>query len=32
MITAAFLVTLTGTLGGIGVTVFALERAPLRRR
>jgi hypothetical protein len=32
MITTAFLVTLTGTLGSIGVAVLALEWAPLRRR
>jgi hypothetical protein len=32
MITAAFLVTLSGTLGAIGVAVLALKRAPLRRR
>jgi hypothetical protein len=32
MITAAFLVTLTGTLGAIGLVVLALEWTPLRRR
>ena len=30
MITAAFLVTLSGTLSGIGVAVIALEWAPRR--
>jgi hypothetical protein len=32
MITAAFLITLVGTLGAIGLVVLALERAPLRWR
>jgi hypothetical protein len=32
MITAAFLVTLIGTLGAIGIVVLALERVPLRQR